>query len=93
MDTDHTPDPAPVPGADDAPSTKDAPEPALRGTFALYETPAGGMHLAWRADGEEEAHHVEVPAFAVTMAKAQIDGDGRSAGFLGRFAAKRVMRG
>ena len=50
-------------------------ESLLRGRFALYHTPSGGMHLVWCAENEAEMHHVEVPAFAVKMAQAQLGGD------------------
>jgi hypothetical protein len=51
------------------------PEPLLKGRFNLYETPDGGFHLAYVPDGDgEEARHLEIPAFAVKMAKASAEG-------------------
>ena len=58
----------------------------LRGSFALYDTPSGGIHLVWRADGEEEMHHVDVPAFAVNMAQIQMAGKG--GGLMGKLMGK-----
>jgi len=39
----------------------------LRGKFALYETPGGGLHLTLHAEGEEEPRHIEVPKAIVKM--------------------------
>ena len=60
----------------------------VRGVFALYHTPNGGMHLSWRGDGEDEkdTHHVEVPAFAVKMAQVQMAGEG--GGLMGKLMGK-----
>jgi hypothetical protein len=46
------------------------PEPFLRGTFALYETPDGGYHIAYKPDGEEDTRHAEIPGAALKMAQA-----------------------
>jgi hypothetical protein len=53
-----------------------SPEPSMSGTFALYETPDGGYHLAFRPRGENEDRHIQIPGFMVKMAWQMQDGDG-----------------
>jgi hypothetical protein len=48
------------------------PEPMLKGRFAIYETPDGGLHLAYRADGEDEDRHVPIPALALKVMSAKV---------------------
>jgi len=50
------------------------PDPLINGRFSLYETPEGGYHIAWTADGDTTTNHLEVPAFLVRMAKAGAEG-------------------
>lgn len=45
------------------------PEPWLKGRFTLYETPDGGTHIAYIADGEDETRHIEIPGFIVKNAR------------------------
>lgn len=51
-----------------------APEPFLKGRFSLYETPDGGMHIAYLADGDTETRHMELPAFLMRNARALAEG-------------------
>jgi hypothetical protein len=51
------------------------PQPAMQGTFALYETPDGGLHLVYRVTGSDDEQHVEIPGFMVNLAK-QMEGQG-----------------
>jgi hypothetical protein len=51
------------------------PKPAMQGSFALFETPEGGLHLVYRVAGSDDEQHVEIPAFMVQMAK-NMDGQG-----------------
>lgn len=44
-------------------------EPILKGKFALYITPDGGYHLAFRPDGEDEDKHMHVPGAAIKLAE------------------------
>lgn len=46
----------------------ETPEPLLKGKFAIFETPGGGIHLALRADGEDEERHIDIPPMLVKMA-------------------------
>lgn len=51
------------------------PEPILKGRFNLYETPDGGYHIAYIADGDgDETRHMEIPAMVVRMARASAEG-------------------
>lgn len=50
------------------------PEPILKGRFNLYETPDGGFHIAYMADGETETRHLEIPAMVVRMARLSAEG-------------------
>lgn len=51
------------------------PEPLARGRFSVYETPQGGLHLAYRVDGEAEDRHAEIPSAVIKMAKAASNGN------------------
>lgn len=50
------------------------PEPFLKGRFTLYETPDGGMHIAYLPDGDTETRHMEVPAFVIQNGRALAEG-------------------
>ena len=43
------------------------PEPMVKGKFAIYETPGGGVHLVFQADGVPEPQHMEFPPRLVKM--------------------------
>lgn len=46
----------------------------MNGKFSLYETPEGGLHIAYSPDGEEETKHLEIPAMVVRMARMSAEG-------------------
>lgn len=52
------------------PTVEAGPVPFLKGTFAIYETPDGGYHIAYKVEGETETQHMEIPGAALKMAKA-----------------------
>lgn len=56
-----------------SPEVKTPPELLMEGSFALYATPSGGMHLAYRLKDDEEDKHMEIPPMLVSMA-AQMQG-------------------
>lgn len=39
----------------------------MAGTFALFDTPAGGLHLVYRPEGAQQDVHQEIPAAAVAL--------------------------
>jgi hypothetical protein len=45
------------------------PVPIAQGTFAIFEKPDGGIHLAVRNQNGEE-HHIEAPSFMVELMKS-----------------------
>lgn len=49
-------------------------EPTLNGRFSLYQTPEGGIHIAWMADDDPETHHLEVPGFLASLARRAAEG-------------------
>lgn len=50
-------------------------EPVMSGRFSLYQTPEGGVHIAYKADGDDtETRHVEIPGFIAKAAKAAAEG-------------------
>lgn len=69
-----------------------APVPDSQGTYAVYRTPKGAIHLVYRPEGAEEDQHMEVPAFAVElMDRAQA---GEQIGLPSVMkAAQKLMRG
>lgn len=70
--------------------------PASQGTYALYELPDGGLHLAYRAAGAGADEHIDVPAFVVKMARNMADGKGPLPGpfgsMVGRIATKQSRK-
>jgi len=50
------------------------PDALMNGRFSLYETPEGGFHVAYIADGTEETRHLEIPAMVVKMARLGAEG-------------------
>lgn len=60
------------------------PVPFIKGKFAIFETPDGGLHIAYRADGADEDKHIALPAAMVKMANMAANGTGPMAGMLGK---------
>jgi hypothetical protein len=58
-----TPTPAPAPAAAAAP-----PEAMLRGRFALFQLPDGGLLLVYRPDDSDDDRRVVIPSFVIAMA-------------------------
>lgn len=52
------------------------PELLMRGTFSLYRTPEGGLHIAFRPVNGEEDQHLPIPPALVKMAMAAQSGKG-----------------
>ena len=42
----------------------------MTGKFTLYDTPDGGIHIAYLPDGTEETQHLELPGKAIRLAQA-----------------------
>lgn len=61
---------------DTPPPKADAPVPFMRGVFALYDTPDGGIHLAFRPDDASEDQHQQIPAHIVNLARAAMENGG-----------------
>jgi hypothetical protein len=47
----------------------------MSGTFAVFDTPSGGLHLAFRPDGAEEDTHVPIPAVAAELLRRAASGE------------------
>lgn len=45
-----------------------------KGVYTLYETPDGGMHIAYRPDGAEADEHLEIPGHMVRLADMAAQG-------------------
>lgn len=45
------------------------PEPRIKGRFNLYDTPDGGLHIAYQQDGSEETEHLELPGKLLKLAE------------------------
>lgn len=52
-----------------------APQPVLRGRFALYVTDRERLVFALRVEGEEEDRHFQVPAPLLKLLSRQLGGD------------------
>lgn len=48
--------------------------PRVRGKFALFDTPDGGLHVAYRPDGQDTDQHFQVPGHILKMAKLLSEG-------------------
>jgi hypothetical protein len=48
----------------------------IRGTFTVYKTGEGGLHIAYLLDGQEETGHVPIPAGILRMATMASGGKG-----------------
>lgn len=67
------------------PAAPATPTPKMKGTFALYDTDKGGLHLVYRSDDNpDQDQHIPVPAFIVSMAQRAASGGGLDAGMLGK---------
>jgi hypothetical protein len=53
------------------------------GQFSVFKTVDGGLHVAYRLDGQDEDGHLPVPAAVIRMALAAASGRGPM-GLLGR---------
>jgi hypothetical protein len=49
--------------------TDSAPVPRLKGRFSLYDTPDGGMHIAYLPDGATDTEHFEIPGKVLKVAQ------------------------
>lgn len=54
------------------------PVPFLAGSFALYLTPEGGIHVSYRPTGADADEHLELPPVMVAMARKFSEGGGLS---------------
>jgi hypothetical protein len=51
----------------------ETPTPFMRGKFAIFETPDGGLHIAYRLEGSGDDKHITLPAAAIRMAEMMGD--------------------
>jgi hypothetical protein len=51
-----------------------APVPRQKGRYNMFDTPDGGLHIAYTVDGEDVTQHIEVPGRILQMAKMLEDG-------------------
>lgn len=67
-----------------------APVPRQKGKYSLYDTPDGGIHVAYSVEGSEEIQHIEVPGRLLQMAKMLDNG---TMSPMKAFSALRKMAG
>lgn len=60
----------------ETPAAPAPPVPVSQGTYALFETPAGGLHLVYRVKGAETDTHMDIPRFVIDMAAKAAGGGG-----------------
>lgn len=53
-----------------------APTPFMKGIFALYETPDGGILISYRPDDATADQHQYIPAALVSLARAAQENGG-----------------
>jgi hypothetical protein len=66
------------------------PVPRQKGKYNLYDTPDGGIHVAYTVDGSDITEHIEIPGKLLKMAKMMEEG---SMSPLKAFSALRSMAG
>ena len=66
-----------------------APIPDSQGTYAVYRTPKGAIHLVYRPIGIEEDQHIEIPAMIVNMAERAAAGESVGGPF-GKLIARKA---
>ena len=54
-----------------------------QGTFALYETDSGGIHITMQLDGEPEPRHFDAPPMMVKLMGKKFFGGMASGGDIG----------
>jgi len=55
-------------------STPTPPVPRQAGRYNLFDTPDGGLHIAYTIDGSETTEHIDVPGKILAMAKMMESG-------------------
>jgi hypothetical protein len=50
------------------------PVPRQVGRYSLFDTPDGGLHIAYTVEGEETTQHIEVPGKIIKMAQMMESG-------------------
>lgn len=53
--------------------TEAPPVPYLKGAFALYNTPDGGIHVSYRPDGADADEHIQIPGIMMTLVREMND--------------------
>jgi hypothetical protein len=53
---------------------QDKPEPRVKGRFALFDTPDGGIVIAYRPDDSDKDEHIQFPGKVLRFAKAFQEG-------------------
>jgi hypothetical protein len=66
--------------------------PSSQGTYAIYDTPQGGYHLAYRPAGAQADEHLEIPPFIVKMARNAAEGKMPIPGPLGKLMQKSLAK-
>jgi hypothetical protein len=67
--------------------------PSSQGTYAIYDTPAGGYHLAYRPKDATADEHLEIPPFIVKMARNAAEGKVPIPGPLGKLVERALAKG
>lgn len=68
------------------------PTPTSEGTYAIYNTPKGGIHIVYRPLKTEEDQHLEIPAMIVKMAEKVASGE-TIGGPLGKIFYRKLKKG
>jgi hypothetical protein len=58
-----------------ATGTPDVAVPMSSGTYAIYQTPQGGWHIAYLPSDTTDTQHFEIPAMAVQLFQAMQRGE------------------
>jgi hypothetical protein len=67
-------------------------EAVSQGTYALYETPKGGIHLVYRPEGASEDQHMDIPPLAVQAARSMSGMPDGGLGLMRKMAAGKIHR-
>ena len=72
-----------------SPADQDEATPSVSGTFALFDTPNGGVHVVVRFAGEETERHKDIPPAMAAFAR-QVFEEGSLAGAVRALASRKT---
>lgn len=70
----------------------ETPTAFMEGRFSLFNTPDGGIHLCYRADGADDDEHIQLPPILVKIAEGGVT-SGKMPNPMEIFKLMKTMKG